>query len=1189
MSSDSQNSRSGAVSPSQCSLHMDCDEEELSESQMNFYITKKRAFSDTMAKLEEMARAGAVVTNNSDGSTTFRVTETSSNLGPVSHQPVMPGNQQYRFVVDKSGRILGSVPGQGGQMVPGGQPPVRAPTPSSRGRSSAATVRLPSRSVPQRKLSPAPQTTPAKNPQVVDLTRTMEPNSPGGMMRKTFPALSVTAKPQKTVPASQAKRPELDAKVKSLLVNTPAKFTEWLIQQGLVRSEQYENVPGQGKVKLKLGMYSDGKKFPHSGGYVWIQEGSSNKYISVFRGSIFESTTGESQSPTVMLKLLYHWSCQTNIPNVANWVKVDNKKIDHFFKLMRSVCVAAVQDEVVGLGGPRGGAVEVGVISLGTTTADGQKREVRVEVLGIMDRATRQIRLRATEPIPGATQSERFSKIFETLPIWVQPNSKIVTDFSVDKDTLVKLGYKNVTQCSLSQAQSTRMEGTNQQIMEYLKKVVPKMFQNTLSNLSTPVIQQFLDELTFRELFANFPLACFDAIIQRISSQTSAYTDAGSTMVDKLASVSANPFLDWRFSEKSLGLGTKMLSVKSKSPSPAASKRAGSSDDSDLESIKKTKVGSREMIPMESYFYSTLPGDDWVLANEFKADMAFKCHVCKKVFMNNLEFMKHLHLHVETDRETAIDMADLSQCKYCYKDFDCETKVMNHENLEHFKIGTENLCQICKAGFPVKNNLIQHMLKAHVKYEMPYSCKVCGHRTSQHQDIVEHFQLEHDRTDKLQCPHCLKTFNLYSSDKGYNSAATINYLQHLQRHEDLKNKNKSQNNCKKCVLKFTEDKYLKIHASEDHLSYKEHENVEPHQYVATDEPTQFPAPDERNVKTAPKKNAAAKTVSQQSAFAAQNLEDLAIYDAQGEKCCECNRSMTQQGHYVAYLCCTKCRYSSCCAKAMSEHVKIFHSGGPPVFDLGKSVILKEPMYCVCGYSAHSGMKLAKHIGRSGCQTAYPTIQEANKAKVERDGSGGGTAAEEGSSGAPSNVDDESSRDSSSAKSVENGPTTEPMEEDKEEEGKDKEENAPASVETEVTTKEDQPEGEKADDETTEKDSEEKDNEEKEKDEDEGGEDDNQPGPGGFLFGTFFNPKKDDKKEEESNNEDKNEDKNEGKNEGENEGESKDEAKNDEGKDEEKKGNEEEKEAKEDTTNKESEDTETSEDKNSETSEKMDTE
>ena len=72
-----------------------------------------------------------------------------------------------------------------------------------------------------------------------------------------------------------------------------------------------------------------------------------SRHHPVIRGSIFESVSGESQSPTVMLKLLYHWSCQTNIPNVANWVKVDNKKIDHFYKLMRSVCVAAVQECVV--------------------------------------------------------------------------------------------------------------------------------------------------------------------------------------------------------------------------------------------------------------------------------------------------------------------------------------------------------------------------------------------------------------------------------------------------------------------------------------------------------------------------------------------------------------------------------------------------------------------------------------------------------------------------------------------------------------------------------------------------------------------------------------------------------------------------------------------------------------------------
>ena len=99
------------------------------------------------------------------------------------------------------------------------------------------------------------------------------------------------------------------------------------------------------------------QKFPHSGGYVWIQEGAANKYTSVFRGSVFEASTSP---PTVLLKLIYHWSCQvvpahspgvltpvqTNIPNVAQWVKVDNTAIDTFFGVCRSLCVVAVQEEV---------------------------------------------------------------------------------------------------------------------------------------------------------------------------------------------------------------------------------------------------------------------------------------------------------------------------------------------------------------------------------------------------------------------------------------------------------------------------------------------------------------------------------------------------------------------------------------------------------------------------------------------------------------------------------------------------------------------------------------------------------------------------------------------------------------------------------------------------------------------------
>ena len=552
-----------------------------------------------MSKLENLTRAGATVTHNPDsGSVTFTLTESSSNLGPVTQQPVIPGaGAQYRLLVDqRTGKVVGAP--SVNPAINSAPAQIRLQSPSARGR--GAGVRMPGRggmTTLRRGQSPAPvaSMTPGKSPQVVDLTSyhtTDTPGQPGSQpLKKTFPALYVTAKPQRTV-ATQFKRSELDGRVKKLLVDGPAKFTEWLISQGLVKTEHYEEVMGVQK-KLKLGMHSDSKKFPHSGGYVWILEGQS-KYTSVFSGSLFDPASEASgPTPTICLKLLYHWSCQTNIANVGNWVKVQSKTINQFYSMMRAVCVAAVQDEVTGLGGSQRNGVEVGVISLGTTTADGQRREVRVEVLGVMDRVTKQIRLRATEPIPGATQQERFTKIFEMLPTWLDRNAAIVTDFSVDKETLTSMGYTNVTQCSLS-VMSARKNNSNAQIMDYLKKVVPRMFQNTLSNLSIPAIQQFLDELTFRELFGNHPLGCFNNIIQRISNLTSALASKESTMTSHLAEVSSDPFLDWRFSDKSLGLSSSRITA-SKSPSPAPSRGKRSSTEMVTKSsAKKSKTSKNK-------------------------------------------------------------------------------------------------------------------------------------------------------------------------------------------------------------------------------------------------------------------------------------------------------------------------------------------------------------------------------------------------------------------------------------------------------------------------------------------------------------------------------------------------------------------------------------------------------------------
>ncbi len=61
----------------------------------------------------------------------------------------------------------------------------------------------------------------------------------------------------------------------------------------------------------------------------------------------------------------------------------------------------------------------------------------------------------------------------------------------------------------------------------------------------------------------------------------------------------------------------------------------------------------------------------------------------------------------------------------------------------------------------------------------------------------------------------------------------------------------------------------------------------------------------------------------------------------------------------AYLCCIKCRYSTCCSKAMSVHVSIFHGtkNPTPVFELGEPCIQAKDMFCCCGFYTKSGNKM----------------------------------------------------------------------------------------------------------------------------------------------------------------------------------------------------------------------------------------
>jgi len=72
------------------------------------------------------------------------------------------------------------------------------------------------------------------------------------------------------------------------------------------------------------------------------------------------------------------------------------------------------------------------VISLGTTSQDGNMRQVKVEVLGVMDPESKLIRLRAVEPLQ-VIPSQLISEVMNE-PCVVLPDLSLFKDFVVTYD-----------------------------------------------------------------------------------------------------------------------------------------------------------------------------------------------------------------------------------------------------------------------------------------------------------------------------------------------------------------------------------------------------------------------------------------------------------------------------------------------------------------------------------------------------------------------------------------------------------------------------------------------------------------------------------------------------------------------------------------------------------------------------------
>ncbi|XP_077295216.1 zinc finger domain-containing protein relative of woc [Arctopsyche grandis] len=645
---------------------------------------------------------------------------------------------------------------------------------------------------------------------IVDLTKDDLKNAPDSrevafnkLQGKTFPSLVVVARPYlRTKEGSSSNdRTSLDSKVKSVLMHTPTKFTEWLIQQGLVRSEQLCAIHSGNK--LKLGMYSDVSKFPYSGGYVWISECCPARFVSVFSGSLFE---GATHPPSVLLKLIYHWACQTNVQNVVQWVKVDNLYVKGLFTWLRAACTAALHHHMTLMGGS-GRRIEVGVISLGTTSHDGLQRQVKVEVLGILDADAKLVRLRAVEPLADGERNykKRFQKILEPLAQWVHPDSIILTDLTVDKGTLLQMGFKTVHQVSNNEPS----KNSNINIMEYLRRIVPRMFQNTLSLLSRQIIQQFLDELVWREWYGTSPGLAFDNIVLHLAEQTR--LDTKDNLVFRLNKISSNPFKNWRYANFKPSKTVPSLWVETPPPKEAprrGRRRKESPPPSPAVSPSppspplRRSLGGKETRKRKRVNYIEPDDEDDVILMESKKDKKLKKQIEeKKVYeepkkkeskkkedkkkeekkkdgrkekKKDKEEIK-LSIKKETKDDPMVDLEKFyfgeavgdknecrdinmfSQCPECSLDFDKSTNLQLHlfshvfPNIDPTSVdinSTPNQCRYCLNRFDTQESLNEHLLEIHpleVKSEgtNAYCCVLCEIGFNSLSILSSHMQKTH--------------------------------------------------------------------------------------------------------------------------------------------------------------------------------------------------------------------------------------------------------------------------------------------------------------------------------------------------------------------------------------------------------------------------------------------------------------
>ncbi|CAH1252475.1 POGZ [Branchiostoma lanceolatum] len=366
-------------------------------------------------------------------------------------------------------------------------------------------------------------------------------------------------------------------------------------------------------------------------------------------------------------------------------------------------------------------------------------------------------------------------------------------------------------------------------------------------------------------------------------------------------------------------------------------------------------------ISIEEYYYGKKEPNVSPNSTEEKGLCVFKCYTCSKVLKSNIKYMNHIRHHIEHERQQNPDISDVTSCQRCFKRFETPFQLQCHLETMHNTANPDTFCKICEISFKSEKALQSHMLQDHQPCEMPYACKLCGFRSSVLADVESHFRTTHEGTKNLLCTFCLKIIVQCR-------AFDVHCLKHFRKSDKKK--------CKSCRLQFHSTSELQQHRKHDHVSFAPAHVIKQHRENAklnfTFQKKANKMQDTPLVGTSSSAGVTEYGVAgmPRGIKRSLNLTCRPVQDHRTHTCLECGAKVQDlSSHYMKYVSCSKCRYSTCCSRAYADHMICRHQAQ------GRQRIVSANMFqvdmytcetgmnlsCGCSYSTTGGREMAEHL------------------------------------------------------------------------------------------------------------------------------------------------------------------------------------------------------------------------------------